>query len=403
MLGRRDELGDERYLFYATVSRPEERLYLSWHESRDDGEQAVRSFFVSDVCDLFGSVLEERMRTRTLGEVGWPDDEAPTERERRRDEAWRGPRRRETPIGALTDPQLLAELSERSTWSASAIELWASCPVKWFVERLLKPEGLTPDPELMLRGALAHLLLEATMRGVKEQTGSARLDAATLPLARDLAATALERLEEDARITMSRDPNRQRALAHRLRNDVLRYLDHAAGDGSLLEPVEFELTFGDPEDARPPLELATGVRLRGRIDRIDTGPGGEAIVYDYKGRTAVESAKWREKRRFQVALYIAVARDVLGLDPVGGLYQPIGGRDPRPRGVVIDGADPGLQTVSTDRQPRAAFDAIVDGVLDDVLQAVAEVRAGALEPRPQTCGYNDSGCMYPAICRCEAA
>ena len=56
-LRRRDDLGAERYLFYATVSRPEERLYLCWHEADDDGEQAVPSFFLSDVRDLFGAQL----------------------------------------------------------------------------------------------------------------------------------------------------------------------------------------------------------------------------------------------------------------------------------------------------------------------------------------------------------
>ncbi|MEA2195568.1 MAG: hypothetical protein QOG42_2002, partial [Solirubrobacteraceae bacterium] len=81
-LRRRDDLGAERYLFYAAVSRPEERLYLSWHEAGDDGDQRVRSFFVSDVCDLFGPELPARRRMRSLGEVGWPDGAAPTERER---------------------------------------------------------------------------------------------------------------------------------------------------------------------------------------------------------------------------------------------------------------------------------------------------------------------------------
>ena len=57
----------DRYLFYAAVSRPEERLYLSWHEAGDDGEQRVRSFFVSDVCDLFGPALQAGRRTRSLG------------------------------------------------------------------------------------------------------------------------------------------------------------------------------------------------------------------------------------------------------------------------------------------------------------------------------------------------
>ena len=401
-LRRRDDLGAERYLFYAAVSRPEERLYLSWHEAGDDGDQRVRSFFVSDVCDLFGPELEAGRRTRSLGEVGWAGGAAPSERERLRGAAVHGPPRREAPIAPLRDAALVAALRDRAAWSASGIELWASCPVKWFVERMLRPEGLTPDPEAMLRGALTHTVLEAIMRGLIDATGSGRLDAATLPHARKLAATALERFEGTDAMTMSRDPSRQRAMEHRLRSDVLRYLEHAASDGSGLVPAELEVDFGGPNDIHPPLELPDGVRLRGRIDRIDTDGAGQALVLDYKGRIAVESAHWRTKRKYQVALYLLAARDVLGLDPVGGLYQPIGGRDARARGLVRDDADPGLGTVRTDRHPREAFDAIVDGVLEDVLAAVAELRAGALEPRPSTCSYNDKGCMYPTICRCEA-
>jgi hypothetical protein len=96
---------------------------------------------------------------------------------------------------------------------------------------------------------------------------------------------------------------------------------------------------------------------------------------------------------------------VLGLDPVGGLYQPLGAKadEQRARGLVLEHADPGLDTVGTDRHPRSAFDAIVDGVLQDVLAAVDELRAGALEPRPHRCTWDDSGCAYPAICRCDAA
>ena len=401
-LRRRDDLGAERYLFYAAVSRPEERLYLSWHEAGDDGEGQVRSFFVSDVCDLFGPELEAGRRGRSLGEVGWPDGTAPSERERLRGAAVQGPPRREAPIAPLRDEELVAKLRDRAAWSASGIELWASCPVKWFVERQLRPEGLTPDPEAMLRGALTHTVLEAIMRGLIDATGCGRLDGATLPEARRLAAAALERFEGTEAMTMSRDPSRQRAMEHRLRSDVLRYLEHAASGDSGLVPVELEVKFGGPGEDHPALELPGGVRLRGRIDRIDTDGAGQALVLDYKGRIAVESAHWRTKRKYQVALYLLAAREVLGLDPVGGLYQPIGGRDARARGLVRDDADPGLGTVRTDRHSRESFDAIVDGVLEDVLAAVAEMRAGALEPRPSTCTYNDKGCAYPTICRCEA-
>ena len=402
-LRRRDELGAERYLFYATVSRPEERLYLSWHDAGDDGEQAVRSFFVSDVCDLFGPALEQTRRARSLGAVGWPAGAAPSERERLRGAAASGPRRREAPVGALRDETLVAQMRDRPAWSASGIELWASCPVRWFVERMLTPEGLTPDPEALLRGALTHTVLEAIMRGLIETTGGGRLDEATLPAALELAARAIDRFEGTEQFVMSRDPSRQRAMEHRLRADVLRYLEHAATCGSELVPEALEVDFGAPDGEHPPLELPGGVRLRGRIDRVDTGPGGTAVVYDYKGRMTVESANWRAKRKYQVALYMLAARDVLGLDPVGGLYQPIGGRNQRARGLLIEDADPGLKAVRTDRRPRAEFDAIVDGVLEDVLAVVAELRAGSLAPRPETCTYNDKGCMYPTICRCDAA
>ena len=398
------DLGAERYLFYATVSRPEERLYLSWHEASDDGDQAVPSFFLSDVCDLFAPALFENRRMRTLGEVGWPGG-APTERERLRAAAVAGPQHREAPIAALADSELVGELRDRATWSASGIELWAGCPVKWFVERRLTPEGLTPDPELMLRGELAHRVLEATLTGLREQTGSARLDADSLPLARTLASGALERLLHgaQARYEMSPDPSRQRALARRLRSDLERYLAHAAQDGSELEPSALEVVFGAGDDGLPALELADGVRIGGRIDRVDRGPGGEAIVYDYKGRNAPDGASWRDKRKYQVAMYVLAARDVLGLDPVGGLYQPLGAKDQRPRGLVLAGADPGLCTVATDRREREDFDAAIGGVVEDVLEAVGELRAGRLEPRPQTCGWNGTGCVYPTICRCSAA
>jgi ATP-dependent helicase/DNAse subunit B len=400
-LRRRDDLGAERYLFYATVSRPEERLYLCWHEAGDDGEQTVPSFLISDVCDLFGPQLTERRRMRTLGAVGWPV--APTERERLRAEAIAGPRHREAPIAPLRDPALLAELAARPTWSASAIELWAGCPVKWFVERRLDPEGLEPDPELMLRGALAHTVLEVTLRGLREQTGSARVRPDTLAFAQELAIAALQRAVASGGFVISRDPRRQRALAHRLRADLLRYLAHAAVDGTALEPARLEVEFGNGDGSLPALELADGVRIGGRIDRIDTNVDGEAIVYDYKGRNVKESAGWRKERRYQIALYILAARDVLGLQPVGGLYQPLGGKDQRARGLVLSDADPGLDAVRTDRRERADFDALVDGVIEDVMSAVAELRSGALQPRPHSCKWDKSGCAYPTICRCEAA
>ena len=181
---------------------------------------------------------------------------------------------------------------------------------------------------------------------------------------------------------MSSDPSRQRALAHRLRADLLRYLEHAAQDGSALEPADFEVAFGAVGGGLPALELGDGVRIGGRIDRIDKGPGGEAIVYDYKGRNPPDAASWRKERKYQVALYVLAARELLGLQPIGGLYQPLGAKDPRPRGLVLADADPGLQTVATDRRPREDFDAIVDGVVEDVARGRRRAALGRAAAAP---------------------
>jgi len=137
---RGDEaLGAERYLFYALASRPEERLVLSWHSATDDGDPAVRSFFVDDVCDLFeAGEVEARTRRRPLGAVAWPAGEAPTLREAARGAALAGPRRRAAVLGPLRDGEVLEAVGAR-VWSATGLETLVGCGVRWFVERWLRP------------------------------------------------------------------------------------------------------------------------------------------------------------------------------------------------------------------------------------------------------------------------
>ncbi len=40
--------------------------------------------------------------------------------------------------------------------SAGALESYADCPVKWLVERELRPEPLEPEAEPLARGSLMH-------------------------------------------------------------------------------------------------------------------------------------------------------------------------------------------------------------------------------------------------------
>ena len=217
----------------------------------------------------------------------------------------------------LRDTYLLSELAARP-WSASSLERWIGCPVAWFVERLLRPDALEPDPEPLARGALAHAALKDTLEGLRRETGSARLTRGNLARARELLASALAGNEADRPLSVA--PERRAAVRRRLQADLDRYLRLAAESESPLAPRELELGFGFEEgDERgeaselPALQLGGGVRLRGRIDRVDVDEAGNAVVYDYKGKDAPGAARWIKDGKLQVALYMRAAEELLGL------------------------------------------------------------------------------------------
>jgi ATP-dependent helicase/DNAse subunit B len=406
-----DALAAERYLFYAAVSRPEEVLYLSWHVADDDGEPASRSLFVDDVCDLFTDELVEGRLRRPLGAA---------ELEPLSDASQPAPASVSEPASAtafapaaapvaalertLRDPRLLEDLREQ-VWSASSLQVWIGCPVRWFVERTLRPGSFDPDAEPLARGGLAHAALKDTLDGLRRETGSARLTLGNVARARELLAEALCSNEPDYPLSVA--PERRPGVRRRLRADLERYLLHAAEAESQLEPSRLELGFGfEPDDDRgeqgdlPAFDLGGGVRMRGRIDRVDVDDGGAAVVYDYKSSLAPAPAKWIGERNLQVALYMRAVEDLLGVRAVGGFYQPLSGADLRARGVLEADSGVQLDCVRGDvREPEDVRE-LLDEALGQARTAAAEAARGALEPRPQTCAFH-GGCMYPTICRCE--
>ena len=383
-----DALAMERYALYAALSRPEELLMLSWHAASDDGVAEARSLFVDDVVDLFAG-LEERRVSRPLGAVDRIADEV---------------RASSTRLRPLSDEMLIAELREH-VWSASSLEVWAGCPVRWFVQRMLRADDLDPDPEPLARGGLAHAVLKDTLEGLRERTGSARLTPVGLRLAKELLHEALAK--RAAEFPLSAAPERRPGLRRRLEADLERYLEHAAERESPLEPTYLELGFGFGEEDRdathaslPALDLGEGLRLRGRIDRVDIGEGRQAVVYDYKGRNAPPAAKWTEQGNLQVALYMRAVEELLDLEAVGGFYQPLSGADLRARGVLDAESGVEIECVRGEMREHTEVRELLAMAVATARAAAAEAGRGELEPRPKTCAYR-GGCMYPTICRCE--
>src|SRR3712207_1277115 len=127
-------------------------------------------------------------------------------------------------------------------------------------------------------------------------------------------------------------------------------------------PEHLELKFGMGEE-NGAVRVADGVKVRGVIDRVDTWDG-YGLVRDYKTGKNVESykaASWEGENRFQAALYMLVVREMLGLEPAGGVYVPLGGEKRAPRGMVSSAVDAlGSDFAKNDRLPPDAFEEKLD-------------------------------------------
>src|SRR5205807_1191032 len=236
---------DERLYFYAVASRPSERLVLSFCDCDEEGRPLSPSPFVDEVRALFSAALWERRRLRRLHEPAWPMAEAPTGRELARARAATGERAPERPLGPATGAAA-GELAAIDVLSAGSLENFADCPIRWLVERWLRPRRLAPEEQWLARGSYAHDLLRGTLVRLAAARGSAALDRTSIADALDaLDATAAE-LGLPAELGASEAA--AAGAARRVQADVRRLLQREAAVGGPLVPTHLELAFGFEEE-----------------------------------------------------------------------------------------------------------------------------------------------------------
>jgi ATP-dependent helicase/DNAse subunit B len=245
-------------------------------------------------------------------------------------------------------PEVLAELGERRLLSASSLESWLECPYRWFVAHELRPERLEPTPDPLWLGGVVHTALRglyADPPGRDSIPREADVEDWKRRFGELLDAAVAERGGDAGRV--------ERAIAlARVRTQVEAFLDTEAASETALRPGErlLERSFGFEEEGDPgPLELGEGVALRGTIDRIDLAPdGGGAVVRDYKtGSSVAPAARFAAEGVLQVQLYMLAARERLGLEPIAGLYQPLG----RPATAARAGSRSPATSASTMARP----------------------------------------------------
>jgi ATP-dependent helicase/DNAse subunit B len=427
-LERPDSVSRDRYLFYTACTRSSRRLYLVREAADDDGSPREASPFWHDVQSLFDPEDVRRATTRRpLSALTSPVDEAPTDRERlrglaelaardagtanalarangwdRRLDRARNAFKRPTRI---TNPLILEQLGSRSTFGVTELERFADCSAAWFFERFLSPKTIDAEPDAMQRGSVAHTALHRFFARIPAELGIEKLGPENVDDAKRLMRVCLD--ESLAGVRMDLTDMQSRELDQTLWRDLEAFVEDECESELALVPRRFEVAFGS-ERAAPELqrglELSPGLTLSGKIDRIDVDPyGARGIVQDYKSGKHAHSAREIERElRLQVPLYMLVLRDLVGLEPLGGLYRPLAGTR-KARGLVRAAEAETLPGYSkNDYLDEEDFWGVVESARATASAVAGRIREGDVSHDPRD-GECPAWCDLWPMCRVERA
>jgi len=427
-LAKPDPVARDRYLFYTACSRATRRLYLVREASTDEGSPREPSPFWDEVRGLFPEDEVRRATTRrALSALTWPVEQAPTERERLRAVAALVPserdaagslaqangweRRLERALGAfdrptrLTHPLVLEELGARMSFGVTELESFADCSSIWFVDRVVGPRTIDQQVDARLRGQVAHTALHKFFAGLPKRLGVEKLGPEQLDDALEFLRQCLA--EAMAGVRMELTDLQRRELEQGLLRDLEAFVRDEATSELELVPRRFEVSFGS-ERSSPELQRGLDLdtfTLSGKIDRIDLDPfSARGIVQDYKsGKTAHSAAQIESELKLQIPLYMLVLRDLVGVEPLGGIYRALSGkRDARGllRAEAKEDGVPGFSR--NDYLDEDAFWGQVDRAGELARGFVARIRAGDVRHDPKG-GDCPPWCELWRICRVRRA
>ena len=428
-LTRPDQVARDRYLFYTACTRASARLYLVREAATDEGSPREPSPFWDEVQAVFPKDDVDRWtRRRPLSALTWPLEEAPTDRERLRAVAIRAAddsatadaiatangwdRRLVRALRAfdrptrLTHPLVLAELAAKSTFGVTELERFADCSSIWFLERLIDPKSIDARVDARLRGSVAHQVLFKFYSGLPKELGADRVEKDRVEDAVVFLRRCLDHAVEGVRLELT--DLQERELRHGLWRDLEAFVREEAAADMPLVPRRFEVLFGSERSApelQRGLELAEGMTLSGKIDRIDVDPfSARGIVQDYKaGKHAHSAQQIESEKRLQIPLYMLVLRDLVGVEPLGGLYRPLSG-ERKARGLLrAEARDDGIPGFAkNDYLPEDEFWGKVEGARELAVGIVERIRTGDVKHDPKG-GDCPTWCELWSMCRIKRA
>ncbi|HLA37710.1 MAG TPA: PD-(D/E)XK nuclease family protein [Candidatus Brocadiales bacterium] len=436
---------EERFLFYVALTRAQKRLILSYPATDGQGRPTLPSFYLEEVKRLFTHESYKKVfHKRSPGDFVPGPREILTQKDLR-DFVFYNLTAPHPPQVDIVRGVYNRELCERTPWleglsialerpgerelgaadclkeiisSFSATQLgdYAQCPFLHFCRWVLRlrplpnraEEGLSPT----LQGGIVHETLQRYYSELAVNKSAPPITSLEAHFQESFASKTrgipLGFKEEKLKREML---HALKAFAEQDREYITRFA---------FRPRYAEVGFGKETAGRslaihgdvttptslPPLELrdkkGNRVRLTGRIDRIDVAEmDGETLglVIDYKySKEAANGSKLikdlKEGNDLQLPIYVMVARDLLGLRPVGAQFYSL--RPPGRSGIIA------LPLPNKgEHMSQEDMEALLESCKEHLFRQVEGILAGDKRVSPRDVQYCHNWCEYRDVCRFE--
>jgi ATP-dependent helicase/DNAse subunit B len=322
---------EERFLFDLATSRATEETILSYARFNDKGDPQLRSFF-----------LEQE------GEPSSPIRIVPQQ---------------PTPaVGHAPGMSIPNLRTHHAKLSPTSIESFLQCPFQFFAQKTLKLRKPPDKPRDRLNALLQGNILH-----------------------RALAEGQLDPVFEEE-CEKHNIPKTYRREAVRL--ELRRHFDAFQSDQT------WPLHWPSQTEQKFEIALTPSLSIRGRLDRLDTGPDRQAIVIDYKYSAAAKIKERIDSEPVQGGLYLSAAERFFHLHPVGMFYCGLR------QSVSWEGWHanvPGLKI----GESRSSLQELIETAEQTAISVYESIVTGNKEVRPadrDKCRY----CDYNSICRVES-
>ncbi len=287
--------------------------------------------------------------------------------------------------------------------SASRLQAWAGCPFAYLLAYVLHLSE-RDDPERVIeigamdKGSLVHEVLERFVAEavVRPAGPPARGEAWTAADRDRLRAIAAEVFDEFEARGVTGRPLTWRLTKEKVLADLDELLEHdrrhRAAHGVV--PVAVEMPFGMDGVAPLVVALPSGrqLRFRGRIDRVDAGPGVHVVI-DYK---TGKGKKYKDLggdgdpvlagTTLQLGLYAEAARATLGAEAVEAYYW-----------LATSDGEYAKRGYPWTEERRARFLEVLEAVVDGIESGTFPAQPGEYDAffrKHQNCRF----CEFDRVC-----